>query len=52
MNEGAPTRVRFRFERSLEDPGLAFRYWQGTKVALWTPPKVGGQSQLAAAEGF
>jgi hypothetical protein len=50
--EGAPTRARFTFERSLDDPELAFRYWEGAKVALWSPPPVGGRLQLTAAAAF
>jgi hypothetical protein len=49
---GAPTRAGFTFERSLDDPELAFRYWEGSNVALWKPPPVGGRLQLAAAKAF
>ena len=49
---GAPTRARFTFERSLDDPALAFRYWEGKNLALWKPPPVGGRAQLAAAQAL
>jgi hypothetical protein len=49
---GAPTRARFAFDRSLDDPGLTFRSWEGSKLALWTPPPTGGRVQLAAASAF
>ncbi|HKP60945.1 MAG TPA: hypothetical protein VJV78_29650 [Polyangiales bacterium] len=53
VNEaGAPTRARFTFDRSLDDPALAFHCWEGKKVALWTPPPVGGRAQLPAAAAF
>jgi len=45
---GAPTRARFTFERSLENSGLAFRYWEGSKIVPWTPPPVGGRVALTA----
>jgi hypothetical protein len=35
---GAPTRARFTFDRPLEDPGLTFRYWNGSDYATWTAP--------------
>jgi hypothetical protein len=43
---GAPTRARFAFDRSLDDPSLSFRYWKGSKLALWTPPPAGGRVKL------
>jgi hypothetical protein len=49
---GAPTRARFTFDRSLDDPGLTFRYWDGSEVAQWTPPPVGSGLQLPAASTF
>jgi hypothetical protein len=45
---GSPTRVWFTFERSVDDPEFAFRYWKGTEIARWTPPPVGGRTQLTA----
>lgn len=50
--EGAPTRVRFTFDRSLDDPNLAFRSWSGREVLQWHPPPVGGHVQLTAAGLF
>jgi hypothetical protein len=50
--EGSPTRVRFTFDRSLEDPDLTFRCWSGEEVVLWSPPPVGGRVQLTAAGLF
>jgi hypothetical protein len=50
--EGAPTRVRFTFDRSLDDPSLAFRCWAGPEIALWSPPPIGGRVQLTAAGLF
>lgn len=46
---GAPTRARFTFARSLDDPGLTFRSWQGTRFATWTPPPAGSSVRLAVA---
>jgi hypothetical protein len=43
---GVPTRARFTFQHALEDPALAFRYWQGAKIMTWTPPPIGGRVQL------
>lgn len=51
-SHGAPTRVRFTFERALEDPSLAFRYWDGDQIARWTPPAIGSEVQLPAAKTF
>jgi len=45
----APTRVRFKFDRPLEDPGITFRAWSGSNISAWTPPPVGGRLQLTAA---
>jgi hypothetical protein len=50
--EGAPTRVRFTFDRSLDDPNLTFRCWAGKEVVFWSPPPVGGRVQLTAAVLF
>jgi hypothetical protein len=50
--EGVPTRVRFTFERSLDDPSLTFRCWTGPEVALCHPPSIGGRVQLSAAGMF
>jgi hypothetical protein len=50
--EGAPTRVRFTFDRSLDDPKLTFRRWAGPEIALWSPPPIGGRVQLPAAGLF
>jgi hypothetical protein len=50
--EGAPTRVRFTFDRSLDDPTLTLRCWAGPEIALWSPPPVGGRRQLTAAGLF
>jgi hypothetical protein len=50
--EGAPTRVRFTFDRSLDDPNLTFRCWAGKDVVFWSPPPVGGRVQLTAAVLF
>jgi hypothetical protein len=50
--DGAPTRTRFTFDRSLDDPSLAFRYWEGSKLALWTPPPDGGRVQLPRSLAF
>jgi len=50
--DGAPTRARFTFDRSLDDAGLSFRYWHGTKLALWTPPPTGGRVQLSASSAL
>jgi hypothetical protein len=50
--KGAPTRVRFMFDRSLDDPNLTFRYWAGPELALWSPPPIGGHVQLSAAGPF
>jgi hypothetical protein len=47
---GAPTRARFTFDRTLDDPGLAFHYWNKSDFASWTPPPVGSRLQLTAAE--
>jgi hypothetical protein len=49
---GAPTRARFAFDRSLDDPSLTFRSWEGSKLALWRPPAAGGRVQLSAAAAF
>ena len=45
---GAPTRARFTFDRPLDDPGLAFRAWEKSGVATWTPPAIGGRLQVPA----
>jgi hypothetical protein len=50
--EGAPTRVRFTFDRSLDDPNLTFQRWAGREIARWCPPPIGGRVQLAAASLF
>jgi hypothetical protein len=50
--EGAPTRALFTFERSLDDPGLSFRSWQGEKAVPWSPPPVGQQVQLGAGRAL
>jgi hypothetical protein len=49
---GAPTRARFTFDRPLEAPGIAFRYWDKGDVVAWTPPPVGDRLQLAAAKAL
>ena len=49
---GAPTRVRFTFERSLDDRELAFHCWQGSQLVAWKPPPIGGRVQLLAAGAF
>jgi hypothetical protein len=49
---GAPTRARFTFERTLDDPDLAFRAWEGTNITPWKPPPVGGRTQLLAAGAY
>lgn len=49
---GVPTRARFTFERALDDPSLAFRYWKYSKIEPWKPPPVGERVQLAAAGSF
>lgn len=48
---GAPTRARFTFDRSLDDPELAFLHWEGPKIASWTPPPIGSRVPLSAAVG-
>jgi hypothetical protein len=50
--EGAPTRVRFALDRSLDDPSLKFRCWSGRELALFRPPPIGGRVQLPAARLF
>jgi hypothetical protein len=50
--DGAPTRARFTFDRSLDDPGLTFRCWNGSEIASWAPPPVGSRLQLPAASSF
>ncbi len=47
--EGAPTRVRFMFDRSLDDPSLTFRSWAGPEVTRWNPPPTGRRVQLTRA---
>ncbi|HYJ10579.1 MAG TPA: hypothetical protein VEX18_16265, partial [Polyangiaceae bacterium] len=49
---GAPTRARFTFDRSLDDPGLTFWFWEGKQLARWTPPPAGSRVQLPAASVF
>jgi hypothetical protein len=50
--EGAPTRVRFTFDRSLDDPNLTFRCWADKEVVPWSPPPIGARVQLPAAGLF
>jgi hypothetical protein len=50
--EGAPTRVRVAFDRSLDDPSLTFRCWAGSEIALFRPPPIGSRVQLSAAGLF
>ena len=47
-----PTRVRFTFDRSLDDPGLAFRCWAGQELSVWRPPALGARLQLPAVSMF
>ncbi|HKP59131.1 MAG TPA: hypothetical protein VJV78_20555 [Polyangiales bacterium] len=49
---GAPTRVDFTFDYSLEDPRLAFLSWQGRAPVRWWPPPQGEDLQLAAVSTF
>ena len=35
-----------------EDPGLAFRFWEGSKLVDWTPPPPGNRVRLPAAAVF
>lgn len=49
---GAPTRVRFTFDRSLDAPEFTFRRWEGSKVEAWTPPRGADPVQLPAAAAF
>lgn len=49
---GTPTRARFTFDRSLDDPGLTFRCWDGSEILPWTPPPIGSRLQLPAASTF
>jgi hypothetical protein len=37
---------------SLDDPSLTFRFWEGSTLALWTPPAAGARVQLSAAAAF
>jgi hypothetical protein len=46
---GVPTRARFTFDRSLDDPGLTFWLWKGSKLSHWTPPLAGSHLELPAA---
>lgn len=49
---GAPTRVRFTFDRSADDPALAFHAWRGPTIVRWTPPPIGARVEVAAAPAF
>ncbi len=44
---GAPTRIRARFDRPLDDPGLALLLWDGAALVRWAPPPVGESVELA-----
>ena len=41
-----PTRVRFRFERPLDDPSLTLLAWGGDRLRKVVPPPVGGTIAL------
>jgi hypothetical protein len=49
---GAPTRVRFTFDRSLNHPGLSFWLWKRSQLTRWSPPPAGSQLRLPAASSF
>ena len=46
---GAPTRARFTFDRSLDDPGLSFWLWKRSHLTRYTLPPTGTQLQLPAS---
>jgi hypothetical protein len=45
-DEVGPTRVRFHFDRALDDPDLAFLAWQDGSLARFRPPPVGDSVTL------
>jgi hypothetical protein len=45
-NGRGPTRVEFRFDRPLDDPGLCFLAWRGGRLEHVVPPSIGGEMAL------
>ncbi len=46
--DGRPARVRFGFDRPLEDPSLRWVAWRGQRLVPFALPPVGGSAHLAA----
>lgn len=42
IGHNGPTRVRFRFDRSLDDPTLLFLLWKDRRLQPIAPPAIGG----------
>lgn len=44
--DGRPRRVRFTFDRSLDDPALRWIRWEVHRFVAWSPPPVGASISL------
>ena len=51
VDEVGPTRVKFRFDRSLDDHSLQFFAWQNQRMERFSMPPVGGQRLIAWEPG-
>lgn len=47
-DEGRPLVVRVRFDRSLEDPSMAWFSWEASGIERFVPPEIGETRALAA----
>jgi hypothetical protein len=41
-----PSKVRFRFDRALEDPSMHWVVWEGKGFVPTTPPRVGEVAEV------
>jgi hypothetical protein len=46
--EHGPSRVRFRFDRSLDDPSLTLLAWHDGRLRRVDPPPVGGTIEISS----
>jgi len=44
--DDGPTRVEFRFDRPLDDPGLYFLTWRAGRLQHVVPPPIGQEISL------
>jgi len=52
VGRNGPNRVRFRFDRPLDDPGFVFLIWKDGRLQSVAPPAIGEVLELSRPAGL